>query len=189
MLQIVSFDVGTKNFAYCVLEVDPDTKVTHVKQLDVVSIGNKRDMQGLIDACIDLLDDIVYRQLNPALPTMVLIEAQMTAVMKCVQTAINTFFKVTAKYGSSDVQTKYLSARHKLTLMNHYTDYTPSRAKDTGAMSKYKQNKVDSVDLATWILRDKEQDHATLQKIMGMKKKDDATDAYLMALYYAKTCV
>lgn len=185
-VQIIAFDVGIRNFAYCVLHVHEKNRRT-IRALEVVDLGvAKNNKQGAIDACIDLLDEIVFQKIDTSLPTIVLIEQQMTAAMKAIMVAINVFFKMTAKYHGMEVTSKYLSAKHKLSFQEQYPDYAPN---ESVANSSYKQNKLDSIHFGTWYLQEKLQDHEQIQKIATIKKKDDLFDALLMTIYYADKCL
>lgn len=189
--QVISFDIGIKNFAFCILNVATNSKKEKtqiIKYLEVIDLGTKKgaNIQNTIDACLRVLDEIVYQKLDLTLDTVVLIESQMTSVMKCIQTAINVFFKVIAKYDSLNVATKYLSAKHKLSLTQQYSDYTEPECKTT---SKYRQNKQDSVHLCIWLLENKLNDNNILEKIKAAKKKDDMADCLLMCMYYANCCM
>lgn len=190
--QVVAFDVGVRNFAYCILCVDGDG-ARRIVAVEVEDLGcRKGNAQAAIDAVIEVLDHIAFQQLDPGVPTVVLIECQMTAFMKAIQTAINVFFKVVSRYHGMEVTTRYLSARHKLALMERFDDYTPPEhggaAAGRGAKrAKYQQNKTDAVGFAMWLLEHKEHAPEALEKIRGMKKKDDACDAVLMALYHVLT--
>lgn len=176
MTQVIAFDIGIKNLAYCIF----DNK--QLKSIDKVDLQcNKKDYQKIIDSVIELMDSILFSILDVNRPIVVLIESQMTAIMRCIQTVINTYFKVTAKYQTLDVATKYLSAKHKLNLMSHFTDYKPTEELKT---TKYKQNKTDSIHFGKWLLETKYHNPEILQKLNNTKKNDDEYDAFLMCVYY-----
>lgn len=186
MIQVVSFDIGIRNFAYCIFHVSSVEEIPSVHKLEVVDLGcAKNNKQAAIDAILDLLDEIGFHQLDLTQPVVVLIEQQMTATMKAIQVAINVFFKMTAKYQTCNITTKYLSAKHKLALRAKYPEYD-SNAVDV-ATTKYKQNKKDGVDFGLWCLQNVLQDSENYQKVVAMKKKDDACDTLLMCLYYCST--
>lgn len=183
-VQIIAFDVGIRNFAYCILENDVATKSRKVVALDVVDLGcSTKNKQGAIDAVIDLLDDIIAQHIDMNKKVVVLIEQQMTSAMKAIQVAINVYFKMNAKYNGLDVVTKYLSAKHKLALQSKYPDYVVDASKV--ATTKYKQNKMDGVNFGMWLMKTKLNDSDMLQKVERMKKKDDACDSFIMTVYYA----
>lgn len=195
--QVISFDVGLRHFAYCILDVEPVLQKHVIRYMEDVDLGcTKRNAQNVIDCVIDVLDDITYTKLDSNKKTVVLIECQMTAIMKCVQTVINAYFKITSKYNSMEASTHYMSAKHKLNLMHRYNDYpraaeslVPISNPKNAKVIKYKKNKLDSVHFALWILEHKEGDMDMHAKVMGAKKKDDLTDAYLMGLYHIETAI
>lgn len=183
-VQIIAFDVGIRNFAYCILENDVATKTRKVVVLDVVDLGcAAKNKQGAIDAVIDLLDEMMAQHIDMNKKTVVLIEQQMTSAMKAIQVAINVYFKLNAKYHGLDVMTKYLSAKHKLALQSKYPDYVADGTKV--ATTKYKQNKLDGVNFGVWLIKNQLKDDDVLAKVEKMKKKDDACDSFIMTIYYA----
>ena len=188
MIQVISFDIGIRNFAYCILHVFPNESPPKVHQLEVVDLGcSKNNKQAAIDAILDLLDEIVFHQLDLTKPIVVLIEQQMTATMKAIQVAINVFFKMTAKYQTVDLTTKYLSAKHKLALRSKFPEYNETNDSENVATTKYKQNKKDGIHFGLWCLQEILQDSENYQKVVAMKKKDDACDTLLMCMYYYTT--
>jgi hypothetical protein len=96
--------------------------------------------------------------------------------MRTIQTCINTYFKVISKHQNIDIDTIYVSAKHKLKIMDIYPD--------TIVNDKYKQNKLDSIFYTTHLLTSTFKDDKTLEIINSFKKKDDLCDAYLMCIYY-----
>lgn len=202
--QVISFDVGLRHFAYCIIDANVATRTRRIRHLEVIDLGcKKNNPQKVIDCVIDVLDDIAYTKLDQNIKTVVLIESQMTAIMKCVQTVINAYFKIISKYNGMEATSQYMSAKHKLNLMYRYREYPglrplpaepaaslPQQQDATGAKkqrTKYKKNKLDSVDFAKWLLEHKENDIHMLNRVMSFKKKDDLTDAYLMAVYHVET--
>lgn len=181
--QVISFDIGIKNLAYCILEKRNVTecKIKHVEKVDLQC--RKNDTQKIIDSVLEVLDDILFNKLDMSLPIIVLIESQMTSVMKSIQTSINVFFKIQMKYQSIDVKTQYLSARHKLNLIDQFkNEYTRPEITEK---NQYKQNKVDSVHFGTWLLSEsKFKDLEILATIQKSKKKDDMFDCVCMVIYY-----
>lgn len=190
--QVISFDVGLRHFAYCIMDVCASTKQRAIKHLEVVDLGCKKgNPQKVIDCVIDVLDEITYNKLDLQKKTIVLIECQMTAIMKCVQTVINAYFKITSKYSSMDAATFYMSAKHKLNLMMRYKDYprmeeslVPISNPKNAKVVKYKKNKLDAVHFASWLIENKEHDLDMLERVKALKKKDDVCDAYLMAVFH-----
>ena len=201
---IIGFDIGIKNFAYCILETCDttrdttrftarDTTPTKILALENIDLQcRKNETQKIIDRTIDLLDDILNELPTTSEKIHVLIESQMTSAMKSIQTVINTFFKMQKKYQSLDIETKYLSAKHKLNLIEKYASastntYIPN---STISNSSYRQNKIDSVHFAKWLLGNKENKYYNeeiLNKLCKAKKQDDLADALLMSIYFAES--
>lgn len=176
MTRIISFDIGIRNLAYCIIDND---KIVGWSKVD---LGCKRhDMQGLVDSMIDLLDNIIENELDINVESqssiIVLIEQQMTAVMKCLQTAINVYFKMVKRYKSLDVETYYVSPKLKMTFMSSHDDFISPFQKTT----KYDQNKADSVSFTKWFLNTHKKDELALEYLKEHKKIDDLCDAYCQA--------
>lgn len=182
MIQLLSFDVGIKNMAYCLATIDNDNKfkIINLNKIDLNS--DKNNIQNLIDNTIEFLDDIMNDcTIDINEPIIILIECQMTSIMRTIQTCINTYFKVLAKHQNLNINTIYVSPKHKLKLMSNYPDIVAS--------TKYKQNKLDSIYYATFLLSntDEYRDHNIMNIINSHKKKDDLCDAYLMCVYHYST--
>lgn len=195
-VQVISFDVGLRHFAFAILEVDRQRRKRRVKSVDLVDLQcRKGNPQKVIDCVIDVLDVIMYEKLDPNKETIVLIECQMTAIMKSVQTVINAYFKISSKYNGMNASTHYMSAKHKLNLIHRYKDYPKAEqslvpvTKPDAKVTKYKKNKLDSVDFALWLLDNKDEDSETAAKVRALRKKDDVTDAFLMAVYHIEACM
>jgi 5'-3' exonuclease len=94
------------------------------------------------------------------------------------QILLDTYFKVIGKYQSLDIETVYVSPKHKLKLMDKYPDIVVS--------DKHKQNKIDAIFYTTHLLTniDEFRDNDIMNIINANKKKDDLCDAYLMCVYY-----
>lgn len=187
-VQIVTFDIGTRNFAFAVGVADLETGALTPGKVEVVDFGaKKRNMQRIVETAIDTLDRIMFQCLDMSLPTVVGIEIQMTAAMRAIQTTVHVFFRTLARYTKMDIQTRYISPKHKLQLMGAYVDFKPfQEAVAKQATTKYKRNKLNSIAFATWLLQEKEQCPEFLAQINAYRKKDDACDCYLMMAYIAR---
>jgi hypothetical protein len=179
---IISFDIGIRNLAYCILKTNnTDHSICEWKKVDL-GISNK-DMQGLSDSLIEVLDNIYYNEIpnvNEEIneKIVVLIEQQMTSVMRNLQIVINTYFKIIARYKSQDINTIFVSPKLKLKIVSKYPDYVEN---DKNVSSKYKQNKINSVHFCTWLLT-KMKFINELDILQKEKKADDLSDVYLQAL-------
>jgi len=176
MIQLLSFDIGIKNMAYCFSVCDNDEfKIMNLNKIDLNS--NKNNIQNIIDNTIEFLDDIMNTldiDINSKL--IILIECQMTSIMRTIQTCINTYFKVIGNHQNIDIETIYVSPKHKLKLMDIYSD--------TIMNDKYKQNKFDSIFYSKYLLTTTFKNDKILDIINLEKKKDDLCDAFLMCVYY-----
>jgi hypothetical protein len=184
-MQYIGFDIGIRNLAYCIVVVQPDgsLSIQRVEKIDMKC--KKSEHQKLIDATIDLLDNILHTHLDIEQPLTVLIESQMTSVMRCIQTTINTFFKVNAKYMNIKLETKYVSPKLKLNMLNKYAkDY--ERLPHPCNVSSYKQNKLDAVHFSLWLLESslKYRDVNVKNQLLASKKPDDECDCLLMTFAY-----
>ena len=178
MVQLLSFDIGTVNMAYCYATVDDDKKL-HLSHLNKVDLCLKKsaNIQKIIDATIEFLEEIVNElNIKQAEKIIVLIECQMKSDMRTIQTVINTYFKLIGKYEAFNIETIYVSPKHKLNIINKY---------DTKiASSSYKQNKNDAVFFTKYLLENNYTNEHFLNVFNTMKKKDDISDAFLMIIYY-----
>jgi hypothetical protein len=176
MTQLLSFDVGIKNMAYCFAKIDEGKlNILNINKVDLNS--KKNDIQNMIDNTIEFLDTIMEElNVNFDEKLIVLIECQMRSEMKCIQTTINTYFKMTSKHLNMDIVTHYVSPKHKLKIINKYGDKIVN--------DKYKQNKLDAIYFAVYLLENTYKNDEILSYINTLKKKDDVCDALLMIIYF-----
>ena len=185
MIQLLSFDIGIKNMAYCYAIIgdnndnDNDNNLI-IKTIDKIDLNcNKNNIQDIIDNTIEFLDDLMIKlnieDINDKL--IILIECQMTSIMRNIQTCINTYFKLLNKHLNFDIETVYVSPKHKLKIMDKFSDTII-------ASTKYKQNKMDAIFYTTHLLQTNYRNDAILAIINSNKKKDDLCDAILMCVYY-----
>ena len=96
MVQVLSFDIGIKNMAYCYVRVqDGKMQFLNLNKIDL-NLNKKANNQMIIDHTIEFLDNLITQELNIDTndKLVVLIECQMTSIMKCIQTTINTYFNM-----------------------------------------------------------------------------------------------
>lgn len=180
-MNIISFDIGIKNMAYCYATVE--NKSLNIIELNKIDLNiNKSNIQGIIDNTLEFLDDLLTRiDINNDKKLVVLIEVQMTSIMRTIQTVINTYFKMIAKFENIDIETKYLSAKHKLNLISKYNILELNIDVKS---NKYKQNKEDSIKFTKWLLENQYKNNEILNIYNTTKKKDDISDSFLMIIYY-----
>ena len=183
-MQIISFDVGIVNMAYCYARIKDDNDENHKKTLDLLNLNKvnlnvsiKSNNDIIINSTIEFLESIINDlKINKDEKLMVLIECQMTSKMKCIQTVISTYFKMMGIYEGYNVETNNLSAKHKLNIINKYQDKIAS--------TKYKQNKIDSIYFTKYLLENHYKNNEFLEIYNETKKKDDISDAFLMVIYF-----
>ena len=184
MIQILSFDIGIKNMAYCFVRISNDKIIDfcNLNKIDL-NIAKKNNIQTIIDTTIDFLDITINQELKivPEDKLIVLIECQMTSIMKTIQTTINTYFKMIGRFAGFDIETVYLSPKHKLNIISKYEGKIDK--------SKYKQNKLEAIYFCKYLLENVYIDKQFLEVYNSHKKKDDISDAYLMCIYYYENII
>jgi len=177
MIQILSFDIGIKNMAYCFIRYDQQLEFLNLNKIDL-NLQKKSNIQNIIDATINFLDFIINEDLNidNNSKLIVLIECQMTSIMRTIQTTINTYFKMIERFSGYIIETIYLSPKHKLNIINKYEGKINK--------SNYKQNKLESIYFCKYLLENTYQNNDFLNIYNNTKKKDDISDAFLMCIYY-----
>ena len=187
MVQLLSFDIGIKNMAYCFIKIPDENKkdiqFMNLNKVDL-DLGKKATIQTTIDGTIDFLDNLINQDLSIDIndKLIVLIECQMTSIMRTIQTTINTYFKMLNRYESYQIETIYLSPKHKLNIINKYQDKMASNS--------YKQNKIDAIYFCKYLLEntyseiDNNNKNRFIDIYTNLKKKDDISDAFLMVIYY-----
>lgn len=183
-MYIISFDVGIKNMAYCVGNIN-DKKLI-IRNLELIDLNcNKNNIQSIIDSTIEFLDHLSNNLIDKNQKIIILIECQMTSIMKNIQTVINTYFKLLNKYENIHVETINLSPKHKLNLLKNYIDLIPDDLINNKIVNnKYKQNKLDSIIFAKWLLENIYKNEEILLYFNNLKKRDDISDALLMVIFY-----
>jgi hypothetical protein len=181
IMKLISFDIGIKNMAYCIASINQDNlEIIKLNKIDL-EINNKATTQTIIDITIEFLNNIFHNEIimNNDECLKVLIECQMTSKMRCIQTTINTFFKMISKFEGLDIETINLSAKHKLDLTKKYPEFS-----NTDDKSNYRNNKINAISFANYLLNSKYFNNDILEIIKKEKKKDDICDALLMIYYY-----
>ena len=181
MKQLLSFDIGIKNMAYCfaIINENENENDLIIKAIDKIDLNcSNNNIQNIIDNTIEFLDDLMIKlnleNTNDKL--IILIECQMTSIMRTIQTCINTYFKLVGKHLNLDIETIYVSPKHKLKIMDKYSDIIVS--------NKHKQNKLDAIYYASHLLETVYKNDEILKIINSHKKKDDLCDTFLMCVYY-----
>ena len=176
-IQLLAFDIGIKNMAYCHCSIDKDKKINFLNINKIDLCCKKNNIQNIIENTIEFLDTILIDLNiinNDNLKLIVLIECQMTSIMRTIQTCINTYFKIISKHQNLDITTEYVSPKHKLKIMDKFPEIVVN--------SKYKQNKLDAIFFTNHLLTTTYKNDEFLNIINSHKKKDDLCDAFLMCI-------
>lgn len=173
----LSFDIGIKNLAFCL--VDPSCQILCWEIVDISSDqGGKGDMDAMASKLVQFLDELTVNQLQDTKQLEVLIENQpvmKAPTMKSIQMIIYSYFKISSVHGLMDVQTKFVSAskKNKYMIQQGY-DVKPKC---------YKSNKENSILCVKKYLESRNDgEHVTL--LEKHRKKDDLCDSLLQILSY-----
>ena len=174
-MNILSFDVGIVNLAYCIMEYS-----THkILKWEVINLENTTDHNKLYINLINNLDSRPH--LINGIHT-VLIEKQpsFNPKMRIIAGCLQTYFFIIGIIDSNDKISliKFYSPKHKLKC------YTSNEVIQVSGSNKYTQTKK----LGVIICKKKIEEYSEPQEILSFfndsKKKDDLSDCYLQALTY-----
>jgi len=165
-MYILSFDIGTKNLAYCY------SRDEHIIKWAVLDIHDK-DIYLMTDKCLTLLHETFESKEIDC----VLLEnqpAQKNPKMKSVQMIVFTYFA----YKKTVEKTKI--SKILFQSANNKNKYAKSLNNDVfECKSKYQENKKKAIACAKDLLPTE-----WLEYFLIHKKKDDLADSYLQMLAY-----
>jgi hypothetical protein len=178
---LLSIDVGIKNLAYCLFR-DGNIRVWQVVD---IGIQDNKNIQVLVNAVFDVLDNIVYNEMCEADYTkeeiIVLIENQpvmKNPVMKNLQVIIATYATMLERNGViCKVSVKFISASSKLKLIEQETGIKITKT--------YSANKKAAIAHVKTLI-EQSGDVYMKEVFEGTKKKDDISDVYLQARWWMK---
>ena len=185
-MKILSFDVGIKNLAYCILNYNEDgIKIIH---WEIISLNAKFsahiNTSGISDLYLSLINNLDERTF--LLDTdVVLIEKQpsFNPQMRIIAGCLQTYFYIRGVVDKKTIKTvEFFSPKNKLKCYSGpELDITSKNG--TLVKSKYSQTKKLGVVIARIKL---EENGETIFKNLFeiSKKKDDLSDCYLQALTY-----
>jgi len=190
----ISFDIGVKNLALCVLKYE-DTTISILDWRIITLAETKKEIKGIDDLSERLfmeLDNIVGSLKYISIETIdyVLIENQpsnLNGVMKTIQHIIYTYFSL-LKYWEKIID-KIVLVNASLKLKNH--DYSPEIGFDSECKKnskgftrdKYKWNKASSIAICRHYIKYSEE----LKRVFETnKKKDDLADSCLQAVSFIR---
>lgn len=192
----VSFDIGVKNLALCVLK-HTDHAVT-ILDWRVICLAEKKSHLKGANAVADVLycelDEIVakWEQIDK-----VIIENQpsnLNGIMKTIQYLIFAYFDLLRHWDGIVGEVILISPVHKLQNHNYVVGSVGpigpvGPAKDTtqtnraARKTKYNQNKAHSIEICRHYIRN---DEALQAFFASHKKKDDLADTCLQAISYIR---
>ena len=186
---ILSFDIGIKNLAYCILDKDEDNKLRIIKWDIIKLLEDNEKCKGFP---LDELTKRLYKQLNSHFYsyniTKVLLENQpvlKNPVMKSVQMIVFSFFQYQAILLAREINTiKLVNASNKLKVGKTFTEIN-NNENIIKIKSKYTRNKKFAIEYTYKILQDRIENFETLiEYFKENKKRDDLADAFLQGIYY-----
>jgi hypothetical protein len=190
MSKYLSFDIGIKNLAYCLLEVDDSTEYRNIKILEwgVIDLAQGQkvkelDLMTIHSRMIDALNNCDFLNSNSDINTAIL-ENQpclMNPTMKSVQILLFASLWMRKEDGVIDIgKMAMFSARNKLEA------YDGPEIDFSHIKTKYTRTKKLSIAYTKYMLVESEQSQEMKELFENSKKKDDLADAYLQGLTYIK---
>jgi len=183
----LSFDIGVKNLAFCVLKQTNDI----IEILDwgiIVLAESKKQIKGvdnISSVLFNELDNIVGKLESISITSIdyVMIENQpsnLNGIMKTIQYLIFSYFKLLHHWDQKVNEVILINPSLKL----QYHDFKPSSSLVVGKLSKqekYKYNKQDSIEICQNYIQN---DDKLVNFFKSNKKKDDLADTCLQVIAY-----
>lgn len=189
MKTFLSFDVGEKNFAYCVGEIIEEKIIEENENLFIKKIGHhnvlKKKTQTVVESCVfltEILENEILNELNEILnyqEIIILIEQQMRTnirAQKLAQHLWSYFYvkfppkthpNICLKFVPSHLKTQYFLGKNNL----------DNRMRKKWAVSKVNQILNESTH---------DQHKIILTQINDLHKKDDVCDTILQMFAFFK---
>lgn len=161
---ILSFDVGIKNLAYCL--IDDSENTWNILDWNIIDCTSSNHILTLIKE-LDTLPHLLES-------TVILIEKQpsFNPKMRIIGGCLYTYFTLRIAHEQNrNVKIMFYSAKHKLKNVN---------VAQVTAKTKYLRNKKLAIEETKYLLSESE----WLKYFMSNKKKDDLADSLLQGLSY-----
>ena len=196
---ILSFDIGIKNLAYCLMYKDDNIDSTNnIKIIDWGIIQLIEDGVKCKGVPLDTITDVLYTKLQDIFIdsdiTEVLLENQpvlKNPVMKSIQMILYSFFQYEKVIMGREINLiKLINASNKLKLGKNLKEINNSED-ILKINAKYTRNKKLAILYTNHYLKERliEDDYDKYNEIFNQhKKKDDLSDAFLQGLYYIENC-
>ena len=192
---ILSFDIGIKNLAYCLMykdnTIDNNNNIKIINWDIIQLIEDDVKCKGV---SLDAITNVLYNKLQEIFLdydiTEVLLENQpvlKNPVMKSIQIILYSFFQYEKVLMGRDINLiKFINASNKLKLGKNLSEINNSED-IVKIKSKYTKNKKLAIIYTNHFLQERliEEDYIKYNEIFNKhKKKDDLSDAFLQGLYY-----
>jgi hypothetical protein len=194
----ISFDIGVKNLAVCIIKKDDETHMLEIIDWRIIVLADsKKEIKGIEDiseriymAMDNIMGDLKNKNINVI--DYVLIENQpsnLNGIMKTIQHIIYGYFSL-IKFWDKDINNVLLinaslkTKNHKYVINIEGGKQEDPKNKKGFRRDKYKNNKLLSIELCKEYISEDE----NLKKLFNEnKKKDDLSDACLQAISYIRS--
>jgi hypothetical protein len=194
----ISFDIGVKNLAVCIIKKDDETHMLEIIDWRIIVLADsKKEIKGIEDiseriymAMDNIMGDLKNKNINVI--DYVLIENQpsnLNGIMKTIQHIIYGYFSL-IKFWDKDINNVLLinaslkTKNHKYVINIESGKQEDPKNKKGFRRDKYKNNKLLSIELCKEYISEDE----NLKKLFNEnKKKDDLSDACLQAISYIRS--
>jgi hypothetical protein len=183
----ISFDIGVKNLAYCILKEKDET--INIIDWGIITLAeSKKQIKG-----VDKLSSVLFLELDNLIGKLetleityidyVVIENQpsnLNGIMKTIQYLIYSYFKLLEHWDQKVKEVILINPSLKL----QFHEYKPSSSLIVGKLTKqekYKYNKSDSIEICQNYIKNDEKLHSFFQ---SYKKKDDLADTCLQVISF-----
>jgi hypothetical protein len=186
LFTILSFDIGIKNLAYCLLEYDAsDSDLNfNIIEWDVINIENETN------TCYhDTLFITLHKLFGQTHIDYVIIENQpalKNPVMKTIQIMVYSYFKHMQILNDKEIiDIRMCNACNKLRFAMKLYPISELNLK-TPESNKYKRNKEAAIAYTSKLINAQDK-RENIEFFESFKKKDDLADTLLQGLYFCST--
>jgi hypothetical protein len=187
---IISFDIGIKNLAYCILYKNDKEEII-IEKWDIIKVleDDEKCKQVPLNEITTRLYNKLQEELEDNEITEVLLENQpclKNPVMKSIQMIIYGFFHYQKTLLGREIENiKLINASNKLKVGKNFNEIN-NQEHIIKIKNKYNRNKKLAIEYTNKLLKDRvKKDYEELYEFFNNnKKKDDLADAFLQGLYY-----
>lgn len=184
MPRILSFDVGIRHLAYCLMTHEGwDEKSSKILQWDVIDLGQVSS----VEMCASRLMEELEKLFSDVCVDVVLVERQpksRSIIMVAVQMFLCSYFSLAKLHGRVR-NVKFISAQRKLGMK-----WLPPVREDVDVPGKkknqYAENKKYAIAVSRHYLEHVIHDFGNLVLLDMYAKKDDLCDSFLQGVAYVE---